>query len=364
MADSVEINPEFEDDDAFDRRINEQRNRTLRSEGPSNVSAPDLADLLFEVNTMSPRAAQTRAFTPQSMNKGGRPRKPKPPPPTAAQAGLTNMRGGVRAGPPPIGGGNLPSDSPLDPISKMTTILNSVQGIVGGAILIANRTTSIARNSVRSAGDISTGLINRDSAGVLGSAAEATRNLDPLGISMPVQVGVAGFEKLLDINQAILDTTRQNLGFAPQSLQAQVRGQLLRLGQQFDQARKFDEQTAQIIRLNTILDLKLGELRADLLTVAIPVLEQMLIILIAANEIAKEAAGAGADIATAFTGNGPMVGAALLAGKWFLSPEVEVKSPPNAPTPSQLQQLNSFFNVGNALGNVPTPNATPPIPNP
>ncbi len=89
--------------------------------------------------------------------------------------------------------------------------------------------------------------------------------IDPLGVQIPLNVAVQGFETLIDVNKAILDTTRQNLAFAPQSLQADISGDLQKLIQSIEISRRIDPTTAELIKANAQFDMAWQEARAQLI---------------------------------------------------------------------------------------------------
>ena len=80
-----------------------------------------------------------------------------------------------------------------------------------------------------------------------------------------MNVAVQGFNALLDINQSILDATKENLGFAPQSLMADVNADISRLLQQISISQRTDATTAELIRANRQLEEAWAEVKVKLI---------------------------------------------------------------------------------------------------
>jgi hypothetical protein len=111
--------------------------------------------------------------------------------------------------------------------------------------------------------------------------------VDPLGTNIPVNVAVQSFDMLLETNKAILESTRQNLAFAPQSLQADVQGDIQKLVQSIELTRKNDTVTAELIRANTQFELAWGEAKAKLIETIGPAIVRMLQLLTSLLEVAN-----------------------------------------------------------------------------
>jgi hypothetical protein len=109
-------------------------------------------------------------------------------------------------------------------------------------------------------------VISGNYSGATKSVVKGAQNvLDPLGVNVPLNVAVQGFNALIDINQSILDATKENLGFAPQSLEADISTDISRLLQQISVSQRTDATTAELIRANRQLEEAWTEVKVKLI---------------------------------------------------------------------------------------------------
>lgn len=168
-------------------------------------------------------------------------------------------------GPPP--GANPP---PIPPQRQPPVLPSSNIGQAAVPITAAIQAAQYINQAIDRLGDNVNALGVSIAKGDGTEASKATAKtfqsaIDPLGVQIPLNVAVQSFDTLLDINKAILDTTRQNLAFAPQSLQADISGDLQKLIQTMDISRRVDPTTAQLIRANTQFEMAWQETRAQLI---------------------------------------------------------------------------------------------------
>jgi len=199
------------------------------------------------------------------------------PPSIGPGSGGSGGSGGTGgAGGKPPGGGTPP---PIQPTPPTPGGPNPILGLIGGPVGVAVIEAIQGAQKVNQAVDnISSQLNTTLSALASNNAPEALKGgaktfqntADPLGINIPLNVVVDGFTSLLDINSAILSTIKNSEAFAPQTLTADIEGQLLRLGKQIEVAQRLDGVTSQLVRVNTQFDLAWQELRASLLQDLLP----------------------------------------------------------------------------------------------
>jgi hypothetical protein len=189
--------------------------------------------------------------------------------------------GSGSGGIPPI----IPGPAPIRPnapvpgggmgglIAAATLVVPAIAAAIEGAKLI----NTFIKDTGKGISDFTTSAIKGDSTGGTKSLLNFNRRLsDPLGVAIPTQIAVTGFEALLDINQAILESIKGSEAFAPQTLQAGVEGDLAKFFQQIEMARRLDSVTAELVKANTQFDLAWGELRAELIEAIAPVIINVL----------------------------------------------------------------------------------------
>lgn len=211
--------------------------------GSGNITPPPVGNPVPPGWTPPPGARPPGGgYTPPP--PGGRPPVPPPPP----------------GQPPPV------PPTPPTPGGSVFGGLATAVPIIVGAVELAQ----FLNRRVDAAGEYAS---NFGQSIVQGNNTEASKSLikgaqtiyDPLGTNIPVNVAVQGFNTLLDVNQAILDTTRENLGFAPLSLQADIQSDINKLLRQIESSQKTDATTAAIIKANQDLDAAWNELRTKLI---------------------------------------------------------------------------------------------------
>lgn len=200
---------------------------------------------------------------------------PPPPPGWTPPPGARPPGGGYTPPPPGSPPRNPPPPPGQPPPIPPTppTPGGSALGGIGTAVPIVVGAMELAQfinRRVDAAGEFASNFGQNI---VQGNSTESSKSLikgaqsiyDPLGVNIPVNVAVQGFNTLLDVNQAILEVTRENLGFAPLSLQADVQSDIAKLLRQIESSQKTDATTAAIIKANQDLDAAWNELRTKLI---------------------------------------------------------------------------------------------------
>lgn len=203
---------------------------------------------------------------------GGSGAPPVPPPGTPPP---TNPPGTPPPGQGPPGGSN-PPPGPIPPRVPPTPPPNPSGGGMGwGASAISAITIAIqVANRINEAFDkVIDQAKNTAIAAISGDGTTATKGLikaysrvpDPLGVNIPINVAVESFGALLDINKSILEATKANQGFMPQTLQADVEGQIAKLFQQIELSRRLDKVVSELTRANTQFDMAWEEFKAEII---------------------------------------------------------------------------------------------------
>lgn len=137
---------------------------------------------------------------------------------------------------------------------------------VTASILIAKSINKAVDNIAQSATSVSTNIINGNTTETLKSGVSTAQSIvDPLGVQIPLNVAVQGFNSLLDVNQSILDSIQNGLGIAPQTIGATIERELLMLNKQIEIAARLDSINSDIVRANTELDLAFQDFREVLI---------------------------------------------------------------------------------------------------
>lgn len=177
---------------------------------------------------------------------------PRPPAPPGGPPAAASDDGGKR--PPPV----LPT-MPNIP----TTNAGMGVGIATAAFMVAQQANQV----ISSTGD----QIQRLGEATLGddpfkAAKEGARTFqktaDPLGVGIPLEVAVTGFEVLLGLTEQIMKNSEKDLAFSPLSLTANVEGTLQKLLQQIDIAERLDPLKSEVIRARTEVDMAWQEFKA------------------------------------------------------------------------------------------------------
>jgi len=204
--------------------------------------------------------------TPQPPVPPVPPRPPGPPGPPAPTPTPPNQPPPI----PPTPPGRPPVSGPnISPAIVITAAVEAAQAI-NGAVDKAGQAVSQTGQDV---------VNGNYGSGVKNLVKGAQTAFDPLGVNIPVNVAVQGFNALIDINQSILDATRENLGFAPQSLEADVNADISRLLQQISISQRTDATTAELIRANRQLEEAWAEVKVKIINEYGPVIIGLLKVL-------------------------------------------------------------------------------------
>lgn len=196
---------------------------------------------------------------------------PVPPSKTPPPGGLPpNGSGGPGGTPPPI----RPSrPNPAAPIGNISQAAVPLTAAIQTAQYINQAIDKLADSINTTAVSITKGDGSEASKGI---AKTFKNTIDPLGVQIPLNVAVQSFDTLIDVNKAILESTRQNLAFAPQSLQADISADLQKLVQSIDLAGRLDPTTAELIKANAQFDMAWAEVRAQLIETLGPAIVTLL----------------------------------------------------------------------------------------
>lgn len=228
----------------------------------------------LEVKRRREEEIRNTPITATALNSSGQPIAP----------GTSGIPPTPPGSPPPIvspGSGQPPLVPPTMPNPRAPSSLGGSLGgaatIITGAVQVLQAVNSQVDKLASNTKDLATNIIKGDAVGATQSGMKTVQGIiDPLGIAVPVNVAVQSFDILLETNKGILEATRQNIAFAPQSLQADVQGDIAKLVQTMDLTRKNDTVTAELIRANTQFELAWGETKAQLIQVVGPILTFML----------------------------------------------------------------------------------------
>lgn len=172
-----------------------------------------------------------------------------------------------------------------------------------------------------------------------------------------MNVAVQGFETLIDVNKAILDTTKQNLAFAPQSLQADISGELKKLVQTIELTRKVDPTTAELIRANAQFDMAWAEARAQLIENLGPAIVKLLELITTLLNVQTTVVEVGSAATRGFfNGYAPVLTAILTAIASNTS-----KDKDDLDDSDILNQIGAFFNAGDQKTKMRANNTFPNI---
>jgi hypothetical protein len=189
---------------------------------------------------------------------------PSNTPPVGPGSPSSNQgQGGGGGTPPPIP--PTPPPAPTPGTDWLTNLGPVGLGVAAGVRLgqTINRQIDAAAKEVQSftgsvvSGDATGGL--KQGAGIAG------RLLDPLGSNVVINTAVQGFDTLITVNEQIRDSIRKDAAFAPQTLEATVLGDISKLVQRIEIARRLDPVTMELTKVNTQLELQWAELRASLI---------------------------------------------------------------------------------------------------
>ena len=167
--------------------------------------------------------------------------------------------------------------------------------------------------------------------------------IDPLGVQIPLNVAVQSFDTLLDVNKAILESTKQNLAFAPKSLIANVEGDIQKLIQTIELSRQTDPVTAELIRANTQFDMAWAEVRTQIIETLGPRIVDLLQLM---------TLGLKAQTAVIDVGSGAVQGfmSTFAPVTWGLLNKIAGNTEKDRNDPNDkdlIDQINAFFDAGN-----------------
>lgn len=253
------------------------------------------------------------------------------------------------------GSNQPPLIPPTPPTARAPSSLGQSIGtaatIVTGGIQVLQAVNGAVDKLANNVGDISTSLAKGDATGGVKAIAKTTQGIvDPLGTMVPVNVAVQSFDILLETNKAILASTKQNIAFAPQSLQAEVQGDIQKLVQSIELTRKNDTVTAELIRANTQFEMAWQEAKAKFIETVGPILVRMLEKVTYALEIMQGVAQAVYIVSTHIPGIGRIIEGIL---------NRMPKEANNLDDSDILNQIDKFFDPGRVKQNMRDNNRFP-----
>jgi len=216
---------------------------------------------------------------PPAGGQGGTGNNPPPP------AGNNTQPGGGQppAAPPPGGGqGGSGAQPPILPptLPQLPGNMNALLAPFAG-IAVAFEAAQRINQRIDAAGkDISGNFrdLMGDSPqrGLDAGARSVRRGFDPLGVNIPMQVAVTGFDTLLSMTEDIRKAADKDLAFSPLSLTNTVEGSIAKLLQSISIAERLDPTKAEVIRLQTQLDMAWEEFKAEMFLVIAPLLKDFM----------------------------------------------------------------------------------------
>lgn len=166
------------------------------------------------------------------------------------------------------------------PFQILAATIETLQRINDGIEKAAKAVTSTVVSGVKGDG----------TSAAKGFANIGQKIIDPLGVNIPIQVAVQGFNSLLDLNEGILDSVKKNIEFSPMTLQTDVVGEIQKLSFQIKSSMELDPITSRLVEANTQFELAWMEFRNDIirrfapeiigfLKIITPLVKQMALIL-------------------------------------------------------------------------------------
>lgn len=204
------------------------------------------------------------------LDENGRPLPPSPP-------GWNTPGGGGSGGRLPPTGLNPPPIHPGGPPAPSSNILGGAlpSNVIAGAIEAAHFINSKVDQAGRATSQFGQDVVNDNYTGASkGMVSAAQSAIDPLGVNIPINVAVQGFNALLDINQAILDNSKDSIGSA--TIEASVAADVSKLMQQISISQRTDATTAEIVKANRQLEEAWMEVKAKLINEYGPVIITLL----------------------------------------------------------------------------------------
>jgi hypothetical protein len=259
--------------------------------------------------------------------------------------------------------GAISGKAPTAPIGKaqaVTNMLGKAGPIVAGVIEVAQLGVSAVKQGgelVRS--NISSSL-NKDGVSAVGTKIKDSLTIaDPLGISPSVQMYKEAVDTFESAVKDFGSYAREDLGFSPLSIQADVEGSIMRLEQSMQIAQQTDPQKAQMIQVTDEINLIWNEFRALFFSGFAPVLifflngfkfllQALLDTIKLIKLIAMKIAEALAEILSYVPG--------MSMQGYILKQILKALSKPPVVTTSVLQQaVDDFHNPNNRPTNTPKP---------
>ena len=201
--------------------------------------------------------------------------------------------------PPPGGGGNTGNPGPLPPSPSLGPLppiipIKPPSTPAGASMLAGFNIVAVAaqiaqgiNKSVDSAGKYTSeafsSFVNGTATDGLSKAAKiARRSIDPLGVNLPAQIAITGFDILLSLTEDIKKAAERDLGFSPLSLTNNVQGEMAKLIQQINIAQKLDPVKAEVIQISNQLDLVWNEFKAEMFVTFAPLVIEFMKLLLPA----------------------------------------------------------------------------------
>jgi hypothetical protein len=218
--------------------------------------------------------------------------------PPSGGAGKGNPSGPGSQGPGNPGGGNnqggqSPGGKPTPPNPNAVTnpfaaafpaLANVMSGPAGTVITAAALAVPLLQAGVsavdrggKGAQDLLNTSFGKDPLPFAKSASKVAQTLiDPLGVNIPLQMAVSGFETLLSLTGEIRDYAKKDLGFSPEALSADVEGSIVKLLSDIEIAQRTDPLKAEFIRVWTDVMVLFSEFQAQLFEVFAPAVIDLL----------------------------------------------------------------------------------------
>lgn len=165
--------------------------------------------------------------------------------------------------PPPTQPPRLPPSAPTPQGSGTLGALAGQANLIAGLLQATQVVNGYISNIAGAATKVGTSIASNNA--IQGSQAMLGAAKSVVGFNTTALVVVEGFNTLLSINQSILDSIKGNMGFAPQTLQANVQADILKLSRQIESSQRLDKVTSELIKANSTLDEAWNDLRTEFL---------------------------------------------------------------------------------------------------
>lgn len=174
-------------------------------------------------------------------------------------------------------------------------------GPIGLAVAAGITASQLVNQTIDKAGE-SVSKISKDvftgtpTAGLRDMAKFAQGGLDPLGVNIPLQVAVTGFEVLLSLTESIKSYAEKDKEFSPLTLATSIEGDIAKLMQSMELAAKNDPMKASFINATNRLDMVWNEFKSEMFQKLGPAL---IVAITALSSFIKGNIGLGSAIYTA-----------------------------------------------------------------